>query len=57
MTDLSPESRGVLERFGQQPSVIPSHVAMLYSVVNGSPAAAEQSNAAVAAGHLRATNE
>lgn len=57
MTDLSPESRGVLDRFGQQPSVIPSHVAMLYSVVNGSPAAAEQSNAAVAAGHLRATNE
>jgi len=57
MTDLSPESRGVLERFGQQPSVMSSHVAMLYSVVNGSPTLAAQSNAAVAAGHLRATNE
>jgi len=53
MTDLSPESRGVLDRFGQQPSVTPSHVAMLYSVVNGSPALEDQFNAAVAAGHLR----
>lgn len=53
MTDLSPESRVVLDRFGRQPSVMPSHVAMLYSVVNGSPALAEQFSAAVAAGHLR----
>lgn len=53
MADLSPQSRDVPDRFGQQPEVTPAQVSTLRSVIIGSPKLSDQFNAAVAAGHLQ----
>jgi len=53
LTELSSDSRALIDRFGEEPGVTQDQISNLQKVLHDSPVLIEQLNAAVAQGCLR----